>query len=47
VDDKFGIDVDDASEISELLTDSDKAAYSIHLVESEGEDELHVGYVKL
>ena len=47
VDDKFGIDVDDASEVGELLTAGDKVAYSIHLLPGEGEDELHVGYVKL
>ena len=47
VDDKFGMDVDDTHEISELLSEHDKAAYSIHLQAEEGEDELHIGYVKL
>ena len=47
VDDKFGIDVDDTHEISDLLSAQDKAAYSIHLHPGVGEDELHIGYIKL
>ena len=49
VDDKFGIDVDDMHEISELLSAYDKANYSIDilLADSVSEDELHIGYVKL
>ena len=49
IDDKYGIDVDDANEISELLSAQDKSAYSIHMtaVKSGAEDELHIGYLKL
>jgi len=49
IDDKFGIDVDDTYEISELLSAHDKTAFSIHLIQEEDqvEDELHIGYVKL
>ena len=47
VDDKFGIDVDDAVEIGELLSPQDKTAYTIHLLPGNGEDELHIGYIKL
>ncbi len=47
VDDKYGINVDDTHEISELLSAQDKAAYSLVLIPGEGEDELHIGYVKL
>ncbi len=49
VDDKYGIDVDDAYEIGELLSAHDKAAFRIYLspTESADEDELHVGYVKM
>jgi len=49
IDDKFGIDVDDTAEISELLSAHDKAAYSIHLLPETGglEDELHVGYIRI
>ena len=49
VDDKYGIDVDDTHEISDLLSVHDKANFSILLQPAEGiaEDELHVGYVKL
>ncbi len=49
VDDKYGIDVDDAHEIGDLLSAHDKASFSIHLlpVETAVEDELHIGYIKL
>ena len=47
IDDKYGIDVDDTYEITDLLSEQDKAAYCIQLVPEDGVDELHVGYLKL
>jgi len=49
IDDKYGVDVDDVYEISDVLAPSLKAQYSI-VIERPGEaneDELHIGYVKL
>jgi hypothetical protein len=49
VDDKFGVDVDDCYEITDILPDSVKSKYSIVLhPDGSGEpDHLHIGYVKL
>lgn len=49
VDDKYGIDVDDAYAIEEILPSDFKEKYSVRLVKTanEGEDEWHLGYLKL
>jgi len=49
VDDRYGIDVDDVCEISDILSISVKEQYSIKLSKqlSIQEDELHLGYFKL
>jgi hypothetical protein len=49
IDDKYGVDVDDAFEIAEILNDGLKSRYSIQLTEATGlsEDEIHLGYMPL
>ena len=50
IDDKYGVDVDDSYEISELLLPTIKQRYSIAITESntsEKEDEIHLGYFNL
>ena len=49
VDDRYGIDVDDVYEISDILSISVKEQYAIKLSKqlSIQEDELHLGYFKL
>jgi hypothetical protein len=49
IDDKYGIDVDDAALISDILQKSDRLQYRLILEPhtSLPEDELHIGYFKL
>lgn len=50
IDDKFGVDVDDIYEISEILPANIKLKYSIYLSPANayiGPDKLHLGYFKL
>ena len=50
IDDKFGVDVDDIFEIKDILTTTDKMAFSISINKSETElpdDVLNLGYFKL
>jgi Domain of Unknown Function (DUF1543) len=50
IDDKFGIDVDDAYAVNDILPGIFKANYTIQISKAKGilsEDELHIGYLKL
>ncbi len=49
IDDKYGIDVDDIHQISDILSAELKRNYSIMLspTDARDEDELHIGYFKL
>lgn len=49
IDDKYGLDVDDAFEISEILNENLKASYSIQLsaAADQQENEIHLGYMPL
>ncbi|HEX5026337.1 MAG TPA: DUF1543 domain-containing protein [Agriterribacter sp.] len=49
IDDKYGVDVDDVYEITDILPDEVKEKYAIRLSPSMQNitDELHVGYLKL
>lgn len=49
IDDKYGVDVDDLYQIEEILHESLKEKYSIHLspAQDKKEDQLHLGYFKL
>ena len=49
IDDKYGIDVDDAHEIADILPQDTKGGFRLEIVPAPGgaEDELHIGYVKL
>ena len=49
IDDKYGIDVDDAHEIDDILPPDTKGTYMLEVLPATGgaEDELHIGYVKL
>ena len=49
VDDKYGIDVDDIYEISDILPAGVKENFSIEIFPggSEAEDSLHLGYLRL
>ena len=49
IDDKYGVDVDDVYEITDILPASIKEKYSIVLseVKQQNEDELHLGYIRL
>lgn len=49
IDDKYGVDVDDVYEIEDILLARDKEQYQImtRRVENFGEDEMHLGYLKL
>ncbi len=49
IDDKYGVDVDDVYEITEILPQYIKDQYSIVIEKAAAltEDELHIGYVKL
>jgi len=48
--DKYGVDVDDVYEITDVLSAELKTKYSLAIEKKQGhlsEDELHIGYVKL
>ena len=49
IDDKYGIDVDDLYEISDILPDEIKEKYSICLLPADDKavDELHIGYLMI
>ena len=49
IDDKYGIDVDDIYEITDILTGDEKEKYSLLITpaNSIAEDEIHLGYFKL
>ncbi len=49
IDDKFGIDVDDIHNVSDILAADLRSQYSIVISPEENipEDELHIGYVRL
>lgn len=49
IDDKYGVDVDDIYEITDILPASMKEKYTILVdpAENIGEDEIHLGYFKL
>ena len=49
IDDKFGVDVDDIYEITDILPEGVKEKYSLLIspADSLAEDEIHLGYFKL
>lgn len=49
IDDKYGIDVDDIYNVSDILAAQIKQRHSLRFTKTEGiaEDELHIGYVKI
>ena len=49
IDDKYGVDVDDAYEITDILPASLKDKYTLNILKDEnaGVDELHLGYFML
>ncbi len=49
VDDKYGIDVDDAHNVNDILDNKYKEHYQLHIEKTTNPmtDELHIGYVKL
>ena len=49
VDDKYGVDVDDAYEITDILPPASKEKYSLLVSQADSfaEDEIHLGYFKL
>lgn len=49
IDDKYGVDVDDIHEITDILTGDTKEKYSILVTAGDSleEDEMHLGYFKL
>ena len=49
IDDKYGIDVDDAHEIADILPPDTKGSFMLEVLPVTGgaEDELHIGYVQL
>lgn len=50
IDDKYGIDMDDIHNISDILDNQFKEQYALKITKSETdlkEDELHIGYLKL
>jgi hypothetical protein len=50
IDDKYGVDVDDVYEITDVLPEGLKTTYSLLIEKKTGilpEDELHIGYVTL
>ena len=49
IDDKYGIDVDDAHEIADILPAGIKEKFALEVASLPGgkEDELHIGYVQL
>ena len=50
IDEKYGIDIDDAHKVEDLLSAKLKLSYQIKITPSEHfmkEDELHIGYLKI
>lgn len=49
IDDKYGVDVDDVFEITDILTERVKQQFKLRISPSVGlpEDEFHLGYMKL
>jgi hypothetical protein len=49
IDDKYGVDVDDAYAVSEILSEVAKLRYTLEILEAADlpEDELHLGYMPL
>lgn len=49
IDDKYGVDVDDVYEISDILPEDMKRKYTIRLssADASSEDEMHLGYMPL
>ena len=49
IDDKFGVDVDDIYEITDILTPAAKEKFSLLITPADSltEDEIHLGYFKL
>lgn len=50
IDEKYGIDIDDAHKVEDLLSEESKSRYEIKISPSEDkidEDELHIGYLKI
>ncbi|GEC79523.1 DUF1543 domain-containing protein [Flavobacterium aquatile] len=49
IDDKFGIDIDDAFKVEEILADTFTERFDIQISESDNtnEDRLHIGYLKI
>jgi len=49
VDNKYGVDVDEISNVADILPEQQKGRFSILLEPGKGgvEDELHIGYLKL
>jgi len=49
IDDKYGVDVDEVYEINDVLSPELKSQFAIRIESSgePGEDELHIGYVKM
>src|SRR5690606_11906523 len=48
IDEQFGVDVDEVFQVKDILTEEDKARYSLVLTAGEGpEDEMNLGYFQL
>jgi hypothetical protein len=51
IDDKYGVDVDDVYEITDILSSTSKEKYSVLITPAEKDsllgDEIHIGYFKL
>ena len=49
IDDKYGIDVDDAFNVEDILSEKDKEKFQLKITKSDTiiEDILHIGYVKI
>ena len=49
IDEQYGIDLDDAYEIEEILNPQDKSLYSLRITDRLGiaQDQIHLGYLKL
>ncbi|MEO6491076.1 MAG: DUF1543 domain-containing protein [Ferruginibacter sp.] len=50
IDDKYGVDVDDIYEISDILPKETKSQFKINIekkINEDAEDEIHLGYFKL
>lgn len=48
IDDQYGIDVDDAYRVDDILPESTKSEFSVRITEgASNEDELHIGYMRL